>query len=118
MEADWKRVKIEQAIGDAKYGDQDTDGSHSVRSFFGVMQECGASARLMLVQAPPQQWGAPVSECKASLHQVIHTPSGKKLGYGELAAAAAKLPVPDKSQLVFKKKSEYRYIGKDLSAQH
>src|SRR5579872_2638148 len=84
MEADWKRVKLEQAIGDAKYGDQNTDGSHSIRSFFGVMQECGASARLMLEQAAAKQWSVPVSECKASLHQVVHAPSGKKLGYGEL----------------------------------
>jgi len=114
MEADWKRVKIEQAIGDAKYGDQNTDGSHSIRSFFGVMQECGASARTMLEQAAADQWGVPVSECQATLHQVVHARSGKKLGYGELAAAAAKLPVPDKSKLVFKKKSEYRYIGKDI----
>jgi isoquinoline 1-oxidoreductase subunit beta len=114
MEADWKRVKIEQAIGDEKYGDQNTDGSHSVRSFFGVMQECGASARQMLEQAAANQWNVPVSQCKATLHQVVHASSGKKLGYGELAAAAAKLPVPDKSKLVFKKKSEYRYIGKDI----
>jgi len=114
MEADWKRVKIEQAIGDEKYGDQNTDGSHSIRSFFGVMQECGASARTMLEQAAANQWKVPASECKATLHEVVHRPSGKKLGYGELAAAAAKLPVPDKSKLVFKKKAEYRYIGKDL----
>jgi len=68
----------------------------------------------MLEQAAANQWGVPVSDCKASLHQVVHTSSGKKLGYGELATAAAKLPVPDKSKLIFKKKSEYRYIGKDL----
>lgn len=114
MAADWKRVRIEQAIGDAKYGDQDTDGSHSIRSFFGTMQECGASARLMLEQAAAKKWGVPESECKASLHQVVHTPSGRRLGYGELAALAAMLPVPNKSQLVFKEKSEYRYIGKDF----
>jgi len=114
MGADWKRVKIEQAIGDEKYGDQNTDGSHSIRSFFGVMQECGASARTMLEQAAANQWKVPASECKATLHEVVHTPSGKKLGYGELAPAAAKLPVPDKSKLIFKKKAEYRYIGKDL----
>ena len=114
MEADWKRVKLEQAIGDSKYGDQDTDGSHSVRSFFPVMQECGASARTMLEQAAAKEWGVPASECKASFHQVVHSPTGKKLGYGALAASAAKLPVPDKSQLVFKKKSDYRYIGKDF----
>ena len=114
MEADWKRVKIEQAIGDEKYGDQNTDGSHSIRSFFGVMQECGASARTMLEQAAANQWKVSASECKATLHEVVHTPSGKKLGYGELAPAAAKLPVPDKSKLIFKKKAQYRYIGKDL----
>jgi len=114
MEADWKRVKIEQAIGDEKYGDQNTDGSHSIRSFFGVMQECGASARTMLEQAAANRWKVSASECKATLHEVVHTPSGKKLGYGELAPAAAKLPVPDKSKLIFKKKAQYRYIGKDL----
>jgi isoquinoline 1-oxidoreductase beta subunit len=114
MEADWKRVQLEQAIGDSKYGDQDTDGSHSVRSFFGVMQECGASARTMLEQAAAKEWGVPPSQCKATLHQVVHTPSGKKLDYGALAASAANLPVPEKSQLVFKKKSDYRYIGKDF----
>jgi len=114
MEADWKRVKLEQAIGDSKYGDQDTDGSHSVRSFFPVMQECGASARTMLVQAAAKEWGVPPEQCKATLHQVVHTPTRKKFDYGTLAPLAAKLPVPDKSQLVFKKKSEYRYIGKDV----
>ncbi|MEI9976135.1 MAG: molybdopterin cofactor-binding domain-containing protein [Ignavibacteriota bacterium] len=118
LEADWKRVKIEQAIGDAKYGSQDTDGSHSVRDFFPVMQECGASARTMLVQAAAKQWDVPVAECQASMHQVLHTPTGKSLGYGELAAAAAKLPVPDKKTLVFKQKSEYRYIGKDVPIYH
>jgi len=59
MEADWKRVKIEQAIGDEKYGDQNTDGSHSVRDFWSVMQECGASARQMLEQAASNQWKVP-----------------------------------------------------------
>jgi isoquinoline 1-oxidoreductase beta subunit len=114
MDADWKRVQIEQAIGDARYGEQDTDGSHSVRSFMRVMQEYGASARLMLEQAAAARWGVPASECKASLHEVVHGLSGRKLGYGELAADAAKLSVPDKSKLTFKTKSEYRYIGKDI----
>jgi isoquinoline 1-oxidoreductase beta subunit len=114
LDADWKRVRLEQAIGDARYGDQNTDGSHSVRSFMSVMQECGATARLMLEQAAAAKWGVPASECKANLHQVVHGPSSRALGYGDLAADAAKLPVPDKSKLTFKKKSEYRYIGKDL----
>jgi isoquinoline 1-oxidoreductase beta subunit len=49
LDADWKRVKIEQAIGAERYGDQNTDGSHSVRSFLEVMREAGAAARLMLI---------------------------------------------------------------------
>ncbi len=114
LDADWKRVQLEQAIGDSRYGDQNTDGSHSIRSFMGVMKECGASARLMLEQAAAARWNVPVSECRANLHQVVHGPSGRKLGYGELAADAAKLPVPDKTKLTFKTKLEYRYIGKEI----
>jgi isoquinoline 1-oxidoreductase beta subunit len=114
LDADWSRVKLEQAIGDKKYGDQNTDGSHSIRSFMGIMKECGASARVMLEQAAANKWAVPASECKATFHEVVHSPSGRKLGYGELATDAAKLPVPDKSKLKFKTKSEYRYIGKDI----
>ena len=91
LDADWARVKIVQATGDEKYGDQDTDGSHSVRSFFEPLRQAGATARLMLVRAAAAQWDKPVSECRAGLHEVVHTPSGKKLGYGELAAAAVRL---------------------------
>jgi isoquinoline 1-oxidoreductase beta subunit len=88
LDADWKRVKLEQAIGDPRYGDQDTDGSHSVRSFYEVMREAGATARLMLTQAAAKQWGVPVSECQSDLHVIVHTRSNRKAGYGQLAAAA------------------------------
>jgi len=112
LDADWARVKIVQATGDEKYGDQDTDGSHSVRSFFDALREAGATARLMLVRAAAQQWGVPASECVTEPHVVVHKASGKKLGYGELAAAAAKLDVPKKEELKLKARSEWRYIGK------
>jgi isoquinoline 1-oxidoreductase subunit beta len=112
LDADWARVKVVQAIGDEKYGDQDTDGSHSVVSFFGPLREAGATARLMLVRAAAQQWGVPPAECKTELHAVVHKASGKKLGYGELTAAAAKLEVPKKEELQLKPRSEWRYIGK------
>ena len=59
LDADWSRVKIDQAIGDARYGSQDTDGSHSIRSFFDTMRECGATARLMLIRAAAAQWKVP-----------------------------------------------------------
>jgi isoquinoline 1-oxidoreductase subunit beta len=113
LDADWKRVKIEQAIGDAKYGSQNTDGSCSIRDFYDAMREAGASARLMLERAAAEQWGVPVAECKAQNHQVVHTGSGRKLGYGELAQAASRQAVPKKDELKFKSPAEYRYIGKD-----
>src|SRR5580704_6137438 len=116
LDADWKRVKVVQAIGAEKYGDQDTDGSHSVTSFFVPLREAGASARLMLMRAAAQQWGVPATECSTGLHNVIHKASGKKAGYGELAAAASKLEVPKKEELKLKSRSEWRYIGKPASS--
>ena len=114
LEADWKRVKIEQAIGDKKYGDQNTDGSCSIRNFYDAMREAGATARLMLEQAAAKEWAVPVEECKGQNHFVIHAKTNRKLGYGELAASAAKLPVPKQDALKFKTPAEFRYIGKDL----
>src|SRR6476660_8719828 len=72
LDADWRRVKIEQAIGDKRYGDQNTDGSHSIRSFYDTMRVAGATARLMLIQAAAQQWGVPAAECETDLHVVVH----------------------------------------------
>ena len=51
LEVDWKKVKVVQAVGDAKYGDQNTDGSYSVRMFYPIMRQAGATARRMLEQA-------------------------------------------------------------------
>jgi isoquinoline 1-oxidoreductase subunit beta len=114
LDADWARVKIEQAIGDTKYGSQNTDGSCSIRDFYDAFRDAGASARLMLERAAAEKWGVPAAECKAQNHQVVHAGSGRKLGYGELAAAAAKQAVPKKEELKFKSSAEYRYVGKEM----
>src|SRR5213082_896697 len=116
LDADWARVKLVQATGDDKYGDQDTDGSHSGRSFFDVLRESGATARLMLIRAAAAEWSVPAAECTTSPHTVVHKPSGKKLGYGELASAAAKLEVPKKEDVKLKPRSEWRYIGKGTAS--
>jgi len=116
LDADWKRVKIDQAIGDKRYGDQNTDGSHSIRSFFDTMRECGAAARWMLIQAAAQQWKVPASECSTEPHVVIHKATGRRLAYGALAAQAANLSVPKPEQLQLKKPSEWRYIGKGMTS--
>jgi len=116
LDADWTRVKIEQAIGDPKYGEQDTDGSHSVRSNFELMRQVGATGRAMLISAAATQWNVAAKECSTEPHSVVHGASGRKLGYGDLAAAAAKLPVPKKEELHFKSRAEWRYIGKESNA--
>src|ERR1700730_15295784 len=115
LDADWARVKVVEATGGEKYGDQDKGGGHSVVSFFIPLREAGASARLMMVRAAAQQWNVPATECSTELHTVVHKASGKKLGYGQLGTAAAKQEVPKKEELKLKPRSEWRYIGKDAS---
>jgi isoquinoline 1-oxidoreductase subunit beta len=114
LEADWTRVRLQQAIGSDKYGSQDTDGSCSIRDFYEAMREAGATARAMLVNAAAGQWSVPLDECFARNHEVVHKNSGRKAGYGQLASAAAKQPLPHNSTIQLKKPSEFRYIGKGV----
>jgi len=113
LDADWARVRVMQAPGDEEtYGNQDTDGSRSVRHFIQPMRQVGAGARKMLETAAAKRWGVNVSEVETRLHEVVHPASGRKLGFGELAADAAALPAPALDTLRLKKPSEFRYIGK------
>src|SRR2546422_11284328 len=66
----------------------------------------------MLIQAAAQQWSVPATECETDLHVVVHRSTNRRAGYGELASAAAKLPVPSREELKLKPKSAWRYIGK------
>jgi len=113
MEADWSRVKIAQAHGDeVKFGNQDTDGSRSTRHYLTPMREIGASARTMLEAAAAKRWGVPATEVKAVNHEVVHAASGRRLGFGDLAADAAKESVPSVESLKLKDPKNFRYLGK------
>lgn len=113
LEADWRRVHVRQAPGDeSRFGSQDTDTSRSVRHFFEPMRHCGAAARTMLESAAAARWGVPAAEVEAVHHEVVHRASGRRAGYGELAADAARLPVPARGSLRLKNPSQFRYIGK------
>jgi len=113
MEADWSRVHVQQAHGDeVKYGNQDTDGSRSTRHYLMPMRQIGASARAMLEAAAAKRLGVPASEVKAVNHEVVHGASGRKLGFGELAADAAKEEVPAAASLKLKDAKDFRYLGK------
>lgn len=114
LEADYRRVRVAQAPGDEpKYGNQDTDGSRTTRHWFEPLRRCGAAARQMLEQAAAAQWKVPLAEVQARNHEVVHGPSGRRLGYGALAAAAARLEVPPRESLRLKDPSAFRYIGKN-----
>ncbi|NNF41087.1 MAG: xanthine dehydrogenase family protein molybdopterin-binding subunit, partial [Woeseiaceae bacterium] len=110
MEADWDRIELLQAIGDVKYGDQNTDGSTSIRNQFDLLRTAGATAREMLVAAAAAEWGVPAEECVAREHAVHHEASGKSAGFGDLVDAASALEAP--KEAAFKARSAYRYIGK------
>jgi len=114
LEADLGRVNVVQAQGDeSKYGNQDTDGSRSTRQHFYALRQVGASMRLMLEEAAAQKWGVPVAEVEAVNHEILHRPSNRKLGFGDVAAAASAMPVPTPEQLKLKDPAKFRYIGHD-----
>src|SRR3954471_18095071 len=73
LEADWARVKVVQAWGDeTRFGNQDTDGSRSLRHYFDPMRRCGAAARAMLEAAAAARWGVNVDTVHAQNHEVVH----------------------------------------------
>ncbi len=113
MGADWSRVRLVQAPGDeAKYGNQDTDGSRSTRHYLIPMREVGAAARTMLEGAAAQRWGVPVAQVRTGVHEVLHDGSGRRLGFGDLAADASRMAVPATADLRLKDPKDFRYIGK------
>ena len=116
MNADWSRCTVIQADGnEQKYGNQDTDGSRSIRHFFMPMRNVGAAARMMLETAAATMWAVPVSEVQAIDHEVVHNASGRKADFGELAKTAADLPVPERTKLIHKSKDDFKYIGKSAN---
>jgi len=112
LEADWDKVEVIQAIGHEKYGDQNTDGSTSIRNHFDLLRNAGATGRDMMIAAAAQMWAVPANECVAHEHAVHHEGSGKSAGYGELVETANGMPQPESA--AFKARKDYRYIGKPM----
>jgi CO/xanthine dehydrogenase Mo-binding subunit len=99
LDADMSRVRAEMAPAARVYDNpvfraQATGGSTSVRTAWEPLRRAGATARAMLVAAAAGQWGVPAAECATVRGEVIHGPTGRRLSYGALVAAAARLPVP------------------------
>jgi isoquinoline 1-oxidoreductase beta subunit len=111
LEVPWNSVTIEQGDLNAKYGGQGAGGSTSTPNNYDNFHRVGATARVVLVEAAAQTWGVPAAECFAENATVIHRPSGKKLGYGELVAKAVTLPVPDLKTVALKNPKDFKLLG-------
>ncbi len=115
--ADWSKVTAVLGEANPEYGGQNTGGSASIRHQIAHTRKMGAIARDMLEQAAADKWGVPKNEVAAENHQVKHAKSSKTLGFGELAKAAADVPVPDAEKITLKDNKEFSIIGKDVPLQ-
>ncbi|NMG74987.1 molybdopterin-dependent oxidoreductase [Aromatoleum diolicum] len=104
--ADWMTAKVAR-----EFGIMATGGSSSMKDLWLPMREAGAAARTMLIAAAAEQWRVPVAQCRASSGRVLHS-SGRSAGFGELAGAAARQPLPDHPPL--KDIKDFTLIGKPL----
>ncbi len=112
MEADLSRVKIEQAIGDKKYGSQNTDGSRSVRDFIKTLRLAGATVRELLINAASKQLRVSKKYLYADSHFVYDNKSGKQIAYGDLVETAKTLNLPKNPQI--KATKDFKYIGTEI----
>lgn len=114
LEADWNRVRVVQAQGDARYGDQNTDGSRSTWQFYQTMREAGATARQMLEAAAAEIWRVSPDECHAQNGVILHAGTSRSLSFGDLVKTAQTQPVPTPEKLRLKDPKAWRYIGKTV----
>src|SRR5256885_3773144 len=118
LECDWRRVKIEYASANANvkrkraWGDMASVGSRTIRNSQEYLRKAGATAREMLIAAAAQQWGVPASECSASNSFITHGAGGRRLSFGKVADAAAKLEPPKDVKL--KDPKDWKLIGKSV----
>lgn len=110
LDVDWEKVMVQQAdFYPERYERQFTGGSQSVRQAWPILRTAGATARHMLVQSAAQSWSVPAAEITTAAGVLYHKPSGKKAPYGEMAALASTLPVPEEVKL--KEVSDFKIVG-------
>ena len=110
--ADPLQVKILQADGNTRYGNQNTDGSSSVRGVFEELRRIGAVARTLLTTVAATQWQVPFEQCTSSGHAIVHATSGRTLPFSALVERAAQLPVPKSRDVRLRPRSELPHLGK------
>jgi isoquinoline 1-oxidoreductase subunit beta len=116
LEVDLKQVRLEHAPPNERlYGNpllagvQATGNSNAIRAAWQPLRQAGAIARTMLVSAAAKRWNVDPASCRAQSGEVLHAPTRRRIGYGELATAAARMPVPESAAL--KRPEDFRLIG-------
>jgi len=118
LDADWRFVRAEYVAPEVNHaskrawGDMSTGGSRGIRASVDYVRKGGAAARAMLIEAGAKRWGVAQGECSAALNIVTHTATGRVFRYGEVAADAAKLPVP--ADVAVKTPAQWRLIGRGV----
>lgn len=119
LECNWSKVTVEYPTpGESLrrkrvWGDFSTGGSRGIRTSEQYVRKGGAAARLMLVQAAANEWKVPVVECVAAESVITHQPTGRKVTFGKVAAAASMLSVP--TEITLKDPKDWKIIGQPLN---
>jgi isoquinoline 1-oxidoreductase beta subunit len=116
LEADWNYITVKQATGNAKYGNQNTDGSRSVRTLLEPMRKMGATVKAMLITAAAKKWNIPEKDCKAANHYIINTQNKDTIFFGDLVDEAANVAIPSEESIQLKKVEDFKFIGKTLKS--
>ena len=115
LDCDWSQVRILQAdVDQQRYGEQSAGGSTATPKNWLPMRQTGAAARAMLVQAAAAQWNVDARELTTARGRIFHPPTGRSVGYGEVASAAATLVPPDLKTVPLKDPAQFTIIGKPL----
>jgi isoquinoline 1-oxidoreductase subunit beta len=121
LECDWRKVTTEmptpgQSVARKRaWGEMSTGGSRGIRISQDYVRRGGAAARMLLLQAAANQWNVPVADVKVANSVITHPASNRTLRYGEVAAAAAKLPAPDLKAITLKSPKDWKIAGKPMA---